>query len=163
MQKRIVVRVVRASFFICFFLSVNLAFSFPLVPDPEITQGDLCTKRDPDFVMYKYQEKIPYCERNVSWAKRQKIYDEYRIPSRCRHKYTIDHFIPLSLGGNNADTNLWPEHVLVKATRLQLEEELYLTLAQGKINQKEAIDIIVREKTTEKHSLLNTKSESECD
>src|SRR3989344_8391636 len=145
------------------FLSINLAFSYPLTPDPEMTQGDLCTKDDPDFEKYEYQEKIPYCERNVSFSRREKIYDEYKIPSDCRHRYTIDHLIPLALGGSNADINLWPEHVLVKATRPQLEEELYLALKQGDINQEEAIDIIVRKKTKENQSIISTKIQGNCD
>ena len=151
----------RAFLVIFFFFSINLVFSYPLIPDPEMTQGDLCAKNDPDFKMYKYREDIPYCQRNVSGARREKIYDAYDIPIDCRHRYTIDHFIPLSLGGSNADINLWPEHVLVKATRPQLEEELYLALKQGDINQEEAIDIVVREKTKEKRN--STKAKNECD
>src|SRR3989338_8843935 len=172
MQKRIVVRVVSGYLVIGFFLSTTLVYSYPLVPDPEITQGDLCAKNDPDFEKYAYQERIPYCQRNVNWSRREKIYDEYQIPSKCRHRYTIDHFIPLSLGGSNADTNLWPEHVLVKATRPLLEQELYFAIEQGEINQKEAIGIIVREKTKEKQrdmsqspalELDHTKVKDECD
>ena len=163
MQNRVVVYVAGICLVVGFFLSVNLAFSYPLTPDPEMTQGDLCTKRDPDFSRYEYREKIPYCERNVSWRRREKIYAEYNIPYNCRHRYTIDHFIPLSLGGSNADINLWPEHVLVKATRPLLEQELYLALEQGKINQEGAIDIIVKEKTKEKQILIDKKNRDECD
>ena len=163
MQHRIVVYVTRTCLVIGFFLSVNLAFSYPLIPDPEMTEGDLCTENDPDFTKYVYQENIPYCQRNVSRSRREKIYDQYDIPSDCRHRYTIDHFIPLSLGGSNADINLWPEHVLVKATRPYLEQELYLALERGEINQEEAIDIIVRKKTKENQSIISTKIQGNCD
>ncbi|OGQ35123.1 MAG: hypothetical protein A3A72_03745 [Deltaproteobacteria bacterium RIFCSPLOWO2_01_FULL_38_9] len=165
MKNKIVVSVVRASLVVGFFLSTNLALSFPLIPDPNWTQGDLCTIQDPDFVTYKYQENIPYCQRNVSSDRREKIYDEYKIPSDCRHRYTIDHFIPLSIGGSNSDINLWPEHVLVKATRRQLEQELYFALEEGEIRQKEAIEIIVKEKTKEKQFIINKnkKAKDECD
>ncbi|HLD74355.1 MAG TPA: hypothetical protein VJB34_05590 [Bdellovibrionota bacterium] len=145
------------------FLSINLAFSYPLTPDPEMTQGDLCTKDDPDFEKYEYQEKIPYCERNVSFSRREKIYDEYKIPYDCRHRYTIDHLIPLSLGGSNADINLWPEHVLVKAQRPLLEYELYLALERGEISQKDAIDIVVNEKTKETPTTKGIKIKNTCD
>ncbi len=163
MQNRIVVCVVGAYLVIGFFLSINPAFSFPWVPDPEMTQGDLCSKNDPDFEKYEYQEKIPRCQRNVSSSRREKIYDKYNISPDCRHRYTVDHFIPLALGGNNADINLWPEHVLVKATRPLLELELYLALEHGEINQEEAIDIVVREKTKENKSIKSTKNKDECD
>lgn len=148
---------------VVFLGSLNLAFSYPLIPDPEITHGDLCTENNPDFAAHKYQENIPYCQRNVSLSRREKIYDEYHIPADCRHRYTIDHFIPLSLGGSNADINLWPEHVLVKATRPLLEQELYLELEHGKISQKEAIGTIIREKTKEQQSILSTEISGNCD
>ncbi|MBI4041496.1 MAG: hypothetical protein HY390_06495 [Deltaproteobacteria bacterium] len=162
MQNRVVVAIVKACFVIAFSLTVTLAFSYPLIPDPEITQGDLCTEDNPDFAKYRYQENIPYCQRNVSKARREKIYEKYNIPSHCRYLYTIDHFIPLSIGGSNADQNLWPEHVLVKATRPKLEEEIYLALAQGELNQQEAIDIIIKEKTTEQQSPPDNNSKGEC-
>jgi hypothetical protein len=117
------------------------------VPRQDLTYGRLCSVRNPDFESYRYTERIPYCERNVSKEQREKIYNRYRIPVSCRGRYTIDHFIPLSIGGDNSDANLWPEHKLVKATRPQLEQELYLALSWGRIAQKNAIELIVREKT----------------
>jgi len=125
----------------------TLALSYPLVPRQDLTYGQLCTERSPDFKNYRYAERIPYCERNVSRDRRNKIYDQYRIPNNCRNRYTIDHFIPLSIGGDNSDVNLWPEHKLVKATRPQLEQELYNSISRGRITQKQAVEIIVREKT----------------
>lgn len=144
-------------------LGANSAFSYPLIPDPQLTEGELCTIDDPDFSHYRYEEQIPYCFRNVSWDRREDIYDDYNIPSECRHRYTIDHFIPLSLGGDNLDINLWPEHVLVKATRPDLERELYVALKEGTLTQQEAIDIIVSEKTNEKQITSNISSEDYCD
>lgn len=122
-------------------------YSYPLVPRQDLTTGRLCSVRDPDFEDYRYTERIPYCERNVSREQKDKIYNLYRIPVNCRGRYTIDHFIPLSIGGDNSDVNLWPEHKLVKATRSQLEQELFLALSRGRITQKNAIELIVREKT----------------
>ncbi len=164
MRNKSVVDVVLTCFVIIFLFSIKPVLShYPLVPDPGMTQGDLCTVNDSDFSRYRYQENIPYCYRNVSWERRSKIYDNYNIPASCRHRYTIDHFIPLSLGGNNSDENLWPEHVLVKATRARLEQELYLALEFGEMSQKEAIGIIVRAKTREKQIAIHSKIENECD
>ena len=153
----------RAFLVIFFFFSINLVFSYPLIPDPEMTHGDLCTEDNPDFETHRYRENVPYCQRNVSWLRREKIYEKYNIPPHCRRRYTIDHFIPLALGGSNADINLWPEHILVKATRPQLEQELYIELEEGKIKQEEAIEIIVREKTKDQQIVINTKARGECD
>lgn len=120
--------------------------SYPLAPDPQMTPGELCSEADPDFESHRYSEKIPYCVRNVSFSRRQKIYDLYQIPEHCRAQYTVDHFIPLALGGNNSDANLWPEHRSVKSARHRLEMDLFLALSRGELNQEEAIEIIVTEK-----------------
>lgn len=130
-----------------FVFIANIGFAYPLTPSPELTQGELCSEENVDFAGYRYKEHIPYCQRNVSWVRREKIYDLYNIPSHCRHRFTVDHFIPLALGGDNSDTNLWPEHKLVKATRPFLEQNLYLALVRGEITQSDAIQVITEEKT----------------
>lgn len=137
-------------------------YSYPLVPRQDLTYGQLCTNRNPDFEGYRYTEKIPYCERNVTREQRDKIYNLYRIPVSCRGRYTIDHFIPLSIGGDNSDVNLWPEHKLVKATRPQLEQELFVALSRGQITQRNAVELIVREKTKLRKIQASTLADA-CD
>lgn len=118
----------------------------PRTPNPEITPGHLCSKRDPDFDGYRYKERIPYCERNVSQALKNAVYEAYSVPVNKRQNYTIDHFIPLSIGGSNAFENLWPEHKKLKEKRLFLELDTYLELERGEITQKEAIRRITEAK-----------------
>jgi hypothetical protein len=129
------------------FTAVALACSspaladFPLTPGAA-TSGSLCTNNDSDFVEYRYSGQIPYCQRRVSsWDKKQ-IYDSYGVPERCRKEYTIDHFIPLSLGGTNKANNLWPEAKVVKHLRQNLELELFEALRAGTITQADAIATI---------------------
>ena len=129
-------------------LNVSLAYAYPTRPDPKETNGELCNENDPDFTEYRYEEQIPYCTRNVESSLKQHIYDRYKIPAECRHRYTIDHFLPLSIGGNNNIKNLWPEHKLVKAKRPTLEVELYQKLRDSKITQKYAIETIVKAKVS---------------
>ncbi len=158
-------------FFACFclFFMFSSAFSreaeaFPLIPDPEMTYGDLCDTRDRDFQNYRYGQRIAYCKRNVSKRQKERIYDEYGIPQKCRRRYTIDHFIPLSIGGSNADENLWPEHVKVKSTRPDLEEDVFEALRDGEITQKDAVEIIVKEKTSVKRISMQMRFKSQnCD
>lgn len=128
------------------FLNSQVTYSYPSRPNPEETQGELCSQSNSDFKEFRYKEQIPYCIRNVDSQKKSQIYDAYQIPIECRYRYTIDHFIPLSIGGSNSDSNLWPEHKLVKATRPNLEVELYNSLKDGSITQVEAIKIIKKEK-----------------
>lgn len=140
-----------------------VAFSYPLVPRQELTYGQLCSVNNPDFSAYRYAERIPYCERNVSKGQRDRIYNMYRIPVSCRGRYTIDHFIPLSIGGDNSEANLWPEHKLVKATRPQLEQEVYNAVSRGRMTQKQAVEIIVREKTKLQRNRFAAPVAEACD
>lgn len=120
--------------------------AYPLTPTPGMTSGGLCDEIDPDFVDHVYPESIPYCERNVSTALKQEIYAAYGIPYEEHSQYTIDHLIPLAIGGSNEPANLWPEHRALKATRPALEMRLYLQLRDGKITQQQAIHQVLWEK-----------------
>ena len=126
--------------------SCALAENFPVKPDPHVTQGDFCNPRDPDFVDFRYEEKIAYCARNVSRYTKAEIYDLYDVPERCRREYTVDHYIPLFVGGSNHQVNLWPEHKSVKATRQNLEMNVYTELKNGRLTQQEAVEIITNAK-----------------
>jgi hypothetical protein len=123
-----------------------IAFSYPRIPDSTMSPGHLCTKEDPDFKEYRYKEKIPYCERKVSTTLRKKIYASYGISWEDREHYTIDHIIPLSIGGSNSSKNLWPEHLYLKCKRGRLEFDLYLQMRDGVIIQKDAVQIILDSK-----------------
>ncbi len=126
-------------------LSTTAAFAqeFPVKPNPEVTVGDFCDPSDQDFIGYRYEEKIPFCERNVSRHRKDQAYRAYGISENCRREYTVDHFVPLSMGGSNAIENLWPEHKNVKATRQNLEQELYEKLARGEMSQAAVVNQIV--------------------
>ena len=125
-------------------LSVSLPVfaGYPVVPDQTQTPGALCSKGDRDFNGYRYGERIPYCQRSVSKGLKRRIYDNYQIPNACRNRYTVDHFYPLSMGGNNSSQNLWPEHRIVKNLRIDLEQEVFDRLREGQISQKEALSEI---------------------
>lgn len=150
--------------FLLSLLIVAPALGFPLTPDPKKTPGHLCTLGDDDYKERRYPEKIIYCERNVTRARRTKIYDDYGIPEKCRERYTVDHLIPLSIGGSNSDLNLWPEHKLIKADRPTLEQDVFNELREGRISQREAVDIIVRAKTEYRRKLLEAVAKkAACD
>lgn len=119
------------------------AETIPHKPNPDVTYGDYCTTDNPDYDGQRYGEGIAYCRRNVSTYKKKMIYEEYSVPERCKRNYTVDHFIPLALGGSNDAVNLWPEHKKVKATRQDLEQEVYDQLRRGEITQKQAVDVII--------------------
>lgn len=120
--------------------------TFPTKPNPEITFGSYCEVHDPDFSGYRYKDHMPYCERNVSAQLKRRIYEQYGIPEHCRSEYTVDHFIPLAMGGSNAAENLWPEHKNVKATRQNLEQDIYTELSHDRISQKDAVEVVTQAK-----------------
>ena len=93
-----------------------MACSFPIKPNPS---GDVCTKQNKHFKELRYAEKIAYCYRSVSTSLKKKIYNSYGIDWEDREHYTIDHIIPLSLGGSNSEKNLWPEHISLKMKYLE--------------------------------------------
>ena len=120
--------------------------SFPFVPDATQTKGSLCSPQNPDFERYRYDEEIAYCARNVSAETKAAIYRAYHVSSKCKSEYTIDHFIPLALGGTNEPDNLWPEPRSIKALRYNLENELYHKMDAGTITQAEAVRIVIHAK-----------------
>ncbi|MCB0394357.1 MAG: HNH endonuclease [Bdellovibrionales bacterium] len=129
------------------FVSIpSWSFEFPIVPNSDWTFGSLCTQNDPDFRGLYYKENIPRCFRSVSSSTKARIYDRYGVPPKCRSQYTIDHFVPLSMGGTNHEDNLWPEHKSVKETRMNLELDVYHMLQDGEVNQETAIQMVVEEK-----------------
>lgn len=120
--------------------------TIPVIPDANKTPGEFCSEQDRDFLEHRYAEKMPYCERNVDQWQKNKIYKLYNIPANCRHRYTVDHLVPLAIGGNNAFENLWPEHVLVKKTRQELERQMYEKVKMGEMVSHEAVEIILKAK-----------------
>lgn len=131
---------------ILFITYINIVWAYPKIPNKLVSPGDLCSLQNKDFKELRYQEKIPYCSRNVSSSLKEKVYTTYKIPKEERKNYTIDHIIPLSLGGSNDFKNLWPEHFEVKNTRKNLEYDLYIYLKEGTIKQECALSIIKSEK-----------------
>lgn len=125
---------------------VTTSLEFPFTPDSEKTTGSLCSASNPDFERYRYEERIPYCGRNVDREMKDKVYDAYGVPRGCRKDYTIDHFIPLSIGGTNSFNNLWPEHKSIKFLRQNLENDLYKQISKGEISQAEAVRIVTEAK-----------------
>jgi hypothetical protein len=128
---------------IAFFLFLSKSHSYPQIPDITISPGHICTIDNPDFQEFRYNENIPYCKRNVSKSRKSKIYEIYKISIKDKANFTIDHIIPLSLGGSNSNLNLWPEHKKIKATRPNLEICLYYLLKDNLINQEIAINFIL--------------------
>ncbi len=115
------------------------------VPGPRVpiyATGHLCTRSNPHFDGYRYDERLPHCKRSVSRATKSNLYEAYNIPVAERKHYTIDHIVQLSVGGSNSVDNLWPEHLAIKEHNGTLEWDLYSAVKEGIMTQHEAVWII---------------------
>lgn len=139
----------KALLFVVLSLSTSISLAdrqqrFPTGPNLEMTPGDVCHHADE----YRYPEKIAYCVRNVDSQLKKEIireYDQdfgYSIQQMDRMKFKIDHFIPLCMGGSNDKSNLWPQHESVYKITDPLEPAMCNKMAEGKLLQAEAIDLI---------------------
>ena len=115
-----------------------------VMPNPRFTSPHYCTTLDKDFKEFRYKDNVPVCRRNVSSGLRQRIYEAYEVPREERKGYTIDHLIPLSLGGSNHAKNLWPQPK--DQSTAPIEYQIYLKVSKGEISIFEAWNVILGEK-----------------
>lgn len=108
----------------------------PLIP-ASFTTGSLCSLDDPDFDGVRYSEQLPHCGRNVSLSLKKVVYESYGLGYNPDKAYTIDHLIPLSLGGSNHQDNLWPQHKSLHTG--DMEYKLFCLLRDGEIRQADAV------------------------
>lgn len=113
-----------------------------------MTPGSYCTRPN----SYRYPERIPYCERNVSGGRKRQIIADYNqklgydIKNGDRSAFKIDHLIPLCAGGSNNDDNLWPQHHSVYEVTDQLENLICIKMSEGRLLQARAIELLMRAK-----------------
>jgi hypothetical protein len=121
---------------------------YPEGPDLRLTPGSLCdhpTER-------RYPERIAYCHRNVESQLKREIFREYdsklgyNTTRMDRQSFKIDHYIPLCMGGSNEKDNLWPQHVSVYTLTDPMEGLACEKMAEGKLSQDHAIELIKRGK-----------------
>ncbi|WP_413581475.1 hypothetical protein [Bdellovibrio sp. HCB288] len=139
-------------FVLCAILVVSLSSfaqdNYPVGPDQNLTPGALCNRP----TEHRYPEQINYCERNVDTQTKKgrfAAYDQqlgFHTRQMNRQDFKIDHYIPLCMGGSNDIKNLWPQYKEVYEITDPLEGLLCEKMAQGKLLQKDAIQIIMRAK-----------------
>ena len=105
------------------------------LPDPQLTPGALCTPSDPNFKEYRYAERIPYCNRNVTSAEKDAIAGKYNVAPGTYSQYEFDHLIPLAAGGSNSPENLWPQPIADAHIKDALEQRIYNQMAAGTLTQ----------------------------
>jgi len=114
-----------------FFVQVS---AFPLIPDKDVSPGNFCVLKDKHFKEFRYPEKIPYCKRRVSSSLKDRVCKRDGVLDR--KGYTVDHIIPLSLGGNNSEANLWCQHRSLYTGGIEFF--YYSQLKKGRISRLDA-------------------------
>ena len=116
------------------------AQSWPLYPDPTLTPGDFF----PDVTAADVcTPGYATAARHVTKSERDAVFAEYGDPQDSS-EYTLDHFIPLNLGGSDAVTNLWPEPVAVPGSheKDKVEDFLHLQVCSGAMSLDDAREAI---------------------
>jgi len=90
---------------------------------PDVTASDVCT---PGYAS---------AARHVTKAVRAAVFAAYGLPDDPR-LYTLDHFIPLNLGGTNEPINLWPEPVASPGSheKDRVEDYLHAEVCAGRMD-----------------------------
>lgn len=88
------------------------------LPDPSCTPGQVITSDKATVCTPGYSNAHRFSKVAAAIAK-TRLMARYGIPESMRSVYELDHLIPVSLGGSNADANLWPEpnHDAMRARR----------------------------------------------
>jgi len=124
---------------------VASAATFEEYPDSKKTPGDYNTQFNKDKLCSHEVHTGDF--RDVSQSKAKAVYASYGINYADHKNYELDHFIPLSLGGSNKTTNLWPEphhpkHGHGSLDKDKAEWNLLLRVCHNEITLKDAQKII---------------------
>jgi hypothetical protein len=129
-------------------------------PDPTLTPGGVDSRVSQANIAQTicvpgYTKTV----RRVSTKTRSKAYVEYHVSKRDQFRYTLDHLIPLELGGSNTQDNLWPEPTggdMGSSSKDQVERNLHSLVCAGTVPLAAAQLAIVANWTTAETTVTAT-------
>ena len=109
------------------------------MPDPRLTPGETFSGVSASQVCTSgYASSV----RHVTPEQYHQVYGEYGIPyPQPSGTYELDHLIPLELGGDNSNANLWPEPASPTPgfhQKDQLENTMHDAVCSGRLDLAEA-------------------------
>ncbi len=116
------------------------------VPNPSLTPGEIFPAATTGQICRSgYSGSV----RRVELSQYRAVYAEYGIAyPEPRGTYELDHLIPLELGGDNANANLWPEPASPVPgfhEKDQLENALHALVCSGQLDLGQAQQAIARD------------------
>ncbi len=109
--------------------------------DPNLTPGTTFVVAAADVCQSGYSDSV----RDVTDDQRVAVFAAYGIPLGDSSSYQLDHLIPLELGGDDADTNLWPEPLQGPQGALAkdgVEDALHTVVCDGRMDLAAAQDVM---------------------
>jgi hypothetical protein len=107
------------------------------LPDPSCTPGAVFAVTASKVCERGYARRV----RRVSESTKKRVYAEYGVMTHRPGQYEIDHLVPLSVGGSNAVSNLWPEAASPRPgfhEKDALENALHARVCSGRMTLSKA-------------------------
>lgn len=117
--------------------------------DPAVTQKNLMTT----ICLAGYTAGVRPPESETTRFKYSEAYPAYGLARVPGEQSELDHLVPLELGGANDASNLWPELGTVPNAKDQVEDNLRISVCEGKVTLKAAQEAIASDWTTAEHAL----------
>ena len=114
---------------ICFFV---ISIAGGRFPDKKKTPGNVDPCITLMWVCNKFTDSTLPSFKNVIQA-----YKNYSIDIQDK-RYSLDHLVPLNLGGTNDVSNLWPMNNIDFLVKKKIEENIFYCVCNGFIGLKEA-------------------------
>ncbi len=106
------------------------------VPDAKLTPGDASDVSKDTLCSAEYSNPA----NKLSVSLKRQVFDRYAMSPQAVG-YNVDHLIPVSLGGSNSLTNLWPQPLSGEWSyqmKNKLEQKLYKMVCSGAITLEQA-------------------------
>jgi hypothetical protein len=112
------------------------------LPDPACTPGSVFAAATVAQICTPGYARVV---RHVAAAERTAVYAAYGIAPGQGRRYELDHLVPLEVGGDNSQANLWPEVAPGYGAKDTVENELHDAVCARRVSLRVAQERIARD------------------